>query len=527
MYNPSLTDLDSMVYTNNVGNQRIAAVRGGENYANYTYDPTGQLTSDLAFESTGNTTRYSEQLRYGFDHGGNLAYRTNNNLVENFMVNSLNELTTNTNGGTLTVMGSTTTALATNVTVNGTNALLYGDATFAATNMPLTTTYTAVAKDGYGRVNTNVATVNLSTNVTFQYDGNGNLTNDGVRSFAYDDENQLIQVMVTTNWMSQFSYDGKMRRRIRKEFAWSSYLNAWNETNEVHYVYDGNLVIQERDINNLPTVTYTRGKDLSGRLEGAGGIGGLLARTSQSYADASLTGESYYHCDGNGNVTMLINTSNAIVAKYLYDAFGNILSQSGLIADVNHYRFSSKEWHQNSGITYYLYRYYDPNLQRWINRDPLGESGFDTIHSISSKSSRTFLRRDRMELHQYTFIENRSVNGIDSFGLKGLPDRDHNLPQCMQLAQNILDLANAIAASTDPDQTAALRRAYDDAKGLFDRFCGPDPDPEPEKPKCPVRPKPTPPTGPTLNQDGTPDVPPIWIIPILEDCAYGFCLLAA
>ena len=26
-------------------------------------------------------------------------------------------------------------------------------------------------------------------------------------------------------------------------------------------------------------------------------------------------------------------------------------------------------------LKYYLYRYYDPNLQRWPNRDPLGESG--------------------------------------------------------------------------------------------------------------------------------------------------------
>jgi hypothetical protein len=63
-------------------------------------------------------------------------------LLQNFQVNSLNELTANTNGGTLTVMG-TTTSPATNVAVNGTNAHLYLDATFAATNMPLTTTYTA------------------------------------------------------------------------------------------------------------------------------------------------------------------------------------------------------------------------------------------------------------------------------------------------------------------------------------------------------------------------------------------------
>ena len=35
------------------------------------------------------------------------------------------------------------------------------------------------------------------------------------------------------------------------------------------HTYDGNLVIQERDIHNLPRTTYTRGLDLSGNVEGA------------------------------------------------------------------------------------------------------------------------------------------------------------------------------------------------------------------------------------------------------------------
>jgi hypothetical protein len=64
-------------------------------------------------------------LTYGYDPAGNLNYRTNNALVQNFVVNSDNELTSVTNGGTLTVMGTTTSA-ATNVTVNGTTALFYG-----------------------------------------------------------------------------------------------------------------------------------------------------------------------------------------------------------------------------------------------------------------------------------------------------------------------------------------------------------------------------------------------------------------
>jgi RHS repeat-associated protein len=328
----------------------------------------------------------------------------------------LNELTVNTNGGRLTVVGTTTSA-ATSVTVNDVNAVLYGDATFAKPHMLLTTTtYTAVAQDTNGRVASNTVTVNLATNVTFQYDANGNLTSDGLRSFAYDDENQLIQVWVTNQWMSQFSYDGRMRRRIRQEFTWTG--SAWLQTNAVYYVYDGNLVIQERDINNLPTTTYTRGKDLSGSLEGAGGIGGLLARTAQSYLDAPMAGHAFYHADANGNITMLINSSQAIVAKYLYDAFGNVLSASGLLANANLYQFSSKERHPNSGLIYYLYRYYDPNLQRWPNRDPREEQGFENVR-FQSGGALAGDFGDTMNL--YLFNDNNPITRFDPDGLLPFP----------------------------------------------------------------------------------------------------------
>ncbi len=399
-FNSTNAALDYSGYAYNNANQRTEQWRGAAttstavstNYANYTYDPIGQLTSDLAAELIGSTNRMNEQLHYVYDAAGNLAYRTNNTLVEKFQVNSVNELTTGTNGGRLTVMG-TTSSQATNVTVNGTNALLYGDATFAATNMPLTTAYTAIARDGYGRINTNTATVSLATNSSFQYDLNGNLTNDGTMSFGYDDENQLTQVWVPNQWFSQFSYDGKMRRRIRQEFTWSG---GWVQTNIVYYVYDGNVVIEERDVNHLPSVSYARGKDLSGRLQGAGGIGGLLART-----DDSAQQTAFYHADGNGNVTMLVNSYQAVVAKYLYDAFGNTLSLSGPIAYANRYRFSSKEAHQNSGLEYYLYRYYDPNLQRWPNRDPIGEAG---------------------GINLYGFVGNNPVSRIDPYGLQYDPN---------------------------------------------------------------------------------------------------------
>jgi RHS repeat-associated protein len=391
------TNLDSYAYGYNQASQRTNVLRTAADLVNYTYDNIGQLQTAKGKESGGTTNRLNEQLGYTYDAAGNLNWRTNNALVEAFNVNSLNELTTATNAGTLTVAG-TTTSQATNVTVNSYTAALYSDYTFAKDGFTVANgnnTFTAIAEDAYGRRDTNTINCYLPATNNFTYDSNGNLVSDGKRGFEYDDENQLVRVTVTNAWKSEFVYDGKMRRRIRHEYTWQSAI--WNLQSEIHYVYDGNLVIQERDGNNLPLVTYTRGKDLSGSLEGAGGIGGLLARTDHlRFAIGDPSAHAYYHCDGNGNITCLINARQAIVARYLYDPYGGILSQSGPLADANLYRFSSKEFHVASGLVYYLYRFYEPSLQRWINRDPIGEDGGYKL---------------------YSFTGNTPLAGVDAYGL--------------------------------------------------------------------------------------------------------------
>jgi len=83
-------------------------------------------------------------------------------------------------------------------------------------------------------------------------------------------------------------------------------------------------VIQERDNSgNAPLVSYTRGSDLSGTVEGAGGIGGMLAR-SHAYqsGSGSFTNHNFYHADGNGNITYMVNSSQSMVASYRYDPYG-------------------------------------------------------------------------------------------------------------------------------------------------------------------------------------------------------------
>jgi RHS repeat-associated protein len=387
----------------------------------YDYDSIGQLATTTPYDPGASlTNRFHESFGYRYDAAGNLNYRTNNALVEVFNVNLLNELTTNTRTGTLTVAGTTTSA-ATNVTINTSNAILFADNTFASSNQALVdgnNTFTAVAKDAYGRSDTNVSTCFVPATNVFVYDLNGNTLSDGRYGFDYDDENQLIRITLTNGWKSEFTYDGALRRRIRKEFAWQN--SAWLQTNEVRYIYDGLLAIQERGTNNLPQVSYTRGNDLSGSFQAAGGIGGLLARTDNQVCAIGISGaHAYYFADGNGNVTALIDTNQLVAAKYLYDPFGTILSMSGQFADSNHYRFSSKERDPSSGMYYYGYRFYDPELQRWTSRDALGELGGVNV---------------------YEFCVNSPVSAIDPVGLQTILPAPPAvaIPVCVGLACAII-----------------------------------------------------------------------------------------
>jgi YD repeat-containing protein len=169
---------------------------------------------------------------------------------------------------------------------------------------PLGTTVSPLAFRGRGRVGA-VPVISRGKN--------GNLTSDGYRAFAYDDADQLAAVQVANVWRSEFVYDALGRRRIRREKVWKN--SQWMVAAEVRYVHYGMLVIQEpptprgigastprhvsvgwrcsglsvagyggprRDGNNVPTVSYTRGRDLSGTLRPAGGIGGLLAMSRHS-----------------------------------------------------------------------------------------------------------------------------------------------------------------------------------------------------------------------------------------------------
>ncbi len=95
------------------------------------------------------------------------------------------------------------------------------------------------------------------------------------------------------------------------------------------------------------------GPDLSQSLQGASGIGGLVALAD---VQTGTTGTVYYLYDANGNVGQLVNAANgSIAAHYEYDPYGNVIYKYGSEADNNIYRFSAKFFDVETGLYYYGY----------------------------------------------------------------------------------------------------------------------------------------------------------------------------
>jgi len=241
--------------------------------------------------------------------------------------------------------------------------------------------------------------------------------------YTYDHENRLTCVQTDTYYTPEsyrfkveFVYDGQGRMRIKRNYIWSG--DGWyGSGGETRYLYDGMLIVQERDAGNVPTVTYTGGRDLSGTVDGAGGIGGLLAR-SHGYSSGSWAYHNFYHSDGNGNVTALVNSGGTLQASYIYDPYGRYLSGTGTLLTSNVMRFSSKPWvsflssSATSGLYYYGYRFYEPYLQRWLNRDLIEDAGFWPL-----------LNRNQAPAvgetgNAYEYLRNKPLNSIDPAGLE-------------------------------------------------------------------------------------------------------------
>ena len=212
-------------------------------------------------------------------------------------------------------------------------------------------------------------------------------------TYEWDAENRLVEIRPTLPDISdpkvEFAYD-YVGRRVRKQ------VRPWNGSDwgdpvvDRKYVWSSWLLLMELDGLNSDAVVrkYAWGLDLAGQngsinsLEGAGGIGGLLA--AYDTAGTPITGDDrtfVYYYDANGNVGQLVETTaggsyGTLAVKYEYDPYGNRLGDAAGGEYEQPFRFSTKQFDAEVTELYYFgYRYYSPGLGRWMSRDPIGEQG--------------------------------------------------------------------------------------------------------------------------------------------------------
>ena len=87
----------------------------------------------------------------------------------------------------------------------------------------------------------------------------------------------------------------------------------------------------------------------------------------------------YYVLNLQGDVVKLIHYIPGFeyesVATYEYDAWGNIVSSSGRLAEINPLRYRGYYYDNETGFYYLQSRYYDPANRRFINADSLSSTG--------------------------------------------------------------------------------------------------------------------------------------------------------
>ncbi|MBO5967049.1 MAG: RHS repeat-associated core domain-containing protein, partial [Clostridia bacterium] len=148
--------------------------------------------------------------------------------------------------------------------------------------------------------------------------------------------------------------------------------------NNITYTLDGNKILKQEGNSETEYLTF---------YYGINGIVGFNYWGTEYYYVKNLQGDVYeiYQDDGG---------TLSCVAKYEYDAWGNILAITDgngtdvsndpyHIANVNPIRYRSYYYDRETNLYYLESRYYDPETGRFLNADNLGYMELETLTGLN------------------------------------------------------------------------------------------------------------------------------------------------
>ncbi len=145
-----------------------------------------------------------------------------------------------------------------------------------------------------------------------------------MRIYNWDAENRLTSIEIRTNVITDSTlwqrvtcdYDYQHRRVRKQVYRWNPGASQYLLSSSLRFLYDGwNLIGQVDEVTGM-RMTFLWGADLSGSLQGAGGVGGLKAIVMHN---GSLAGAYFCQYDANGNVLALVHAT-------LTDSNGNVVA---------------------------------------------------------------------------------------------------------------------------------------------------------------------------------------------------------
>jgi RHS repeat-associated protein len=387
---------------------RLQTVSDGTDSATYGYLNLSPLVETVTFKD-GATTRLTTTKQY--DHVNRLTSIASINSQPSTIASFSYAYNAASQRTAVTNVDNTTWQYAYDHLGQLTNGWKYTGST------PISDREFSYAFDDIGNRNQTVTgstTINYTANLLNQYtavgaqtpvyDADGNLWYDGTWYYVWDGENRLIAVLKSDSSQALVFFYDSQGRRIRKQEVISTSSGLVVQADH-RFVYDGWNLIATLDSSASVLQSFIWGNDLSGSLQGAGGVGGLLA------VKDTANGSHFYCYDGNGNVTATVSAASGDVSgRWEYGPFGETLNASGTLATANPFLFSTKFQDAENGFYYYGYRYYDPATGRWPRKDPLGEPGFELLRG---KKPSLLAGGPNKSL----FVQNNPICIIDPLGL--------------------------------------------------------------------------------------------------------------